>query len=113
MRGNYDFNNNEYFVYNEAVAKEQYSPLSTFKIVSTLIGLKNGVIIDENSKMNYDGEIYPTDAWNENLSLSEAFRTSCIWYFRQVVDRVGMNEVQKELVELEYGNCDVSEWKED
>lgn len=97
-------------MYNEEIAREQYSPYSTFKLVSTLIGLKNGVITNEKSKMNYDGTTYPTDAWNNNLTLNEAFKTSCIWYFRQVVDMVGMNEVQKELEDLEYGNCDISEW---
>ena len=79
-------------------------------IISTLIGLHNGVIMDENSKMNYDGTIYPTELWNSNLSLDEAFKTSCIWYFRQIIDAVEMNEVQIELDNLEYGNCDVSEW---
>lgn len=106
----YDFNENEYFVYNEEIANKQYSPYSTFKIVSTLMGLHNSVVMDENSKMNYDGTIYPIEIWNSNLTLDEAFETSCIWYFRQVIDAVGMNEVQMELDNLEYGNCDVSEW---
>jgi len=57
-----------------------------------------------------NGTTYPTDAWNNNLTLNEAFKTSCIWYFRQIVDMVGMNEVQRELEDLEYGNCDISEW---
>ena len=29
----YDFNANEYLVYNEEIANEQYSPYSTFKII--------------------------------------------------------------------------------
>lgn len=66
--------------------------------------------MDDNSKMNYDGTIYPTELWNSNLSLDEAFKTSCIWYFRQIIDAVEMNEVQIELDNLEYGNCDASEW---
>ena len=70
---------------NEEIANKQYSPYSTFKIVSTLMGLHNGVVMDENSKMNYDGTIYPIEMWNSNLTLGEAFDTSCIWYFRQVL----------------------------
>lgn len=106
----YDFDANKYLVYNQDSAKERYSPFSTFKIVSTLIGLRNGVLTDENSKMDYDGTTYPIDAWNHNLTLDEAFKTSCIWYFRQIIDSVKVNEVQKELDDLQYGNCDVSEW---
>lgn len=106
----YDFSINEYFVYNEAIANQQYSPYSTFKIVSTLLGLHNCVIMDENSKMNYDETIYPIEIWNDNLTLDEAFETSCIWYFKQVIDAVGMNKTQLELNNLQYGNCDVSEW---
>ena len=48
--------------------------------------------------------------WNDNLTLEQAFQTSCIWYFRQVIDEVGAEELQRELVDLQYGNCDISEW---
>ncbi|MDD5937376.1 MAG: penicillin-binding transpeptidase domain-containing protein [Clostridiales bacterium] len=106
----YDFETDKYIVYNKKIAEKLYSPYSTFKIVSTLIGLKNDVITDENSKMNYNGATYPIDEWNHDLSLREAFNSSCIWYFRQVIDEVGINEVQEELDSLAYGNCDISQW---
>ena len=34
---------------------EQASPYSTFKIISALMGLHNGVIADETSAMEYNG----------------------------------------------------------
>lgn len=100
----------KYTVYNKEMIDRQISPLSTFKIVSTLMGLKYGVIIDEHSTMHYSGNQYPIDAWNGKLSLKEAFQSSCIWYFRQVIDAVGQDAVQEELKALHYGNGDVSEW---
>lgn len=106
----YDAAANEYMVYNEEMAKERVSPYSTFKIISTLMGLKKGILIDKESKMDYADTIYPNDVWNQNLSLVEAFQTSCIWYFRQVIDAVGVKEVQEELADLAYGNCDATEW---
>lgn len=106
----YDFNTDEYLVYNEEIANERYSPYSTFKIVSSLMGLHNGVLIDSNSQMNYSGTLYPIENWNSNLTFEEAFNNSCIWYFKQVIDAVGMSQVQTELNNLSYGNCDVSEW---
>ena len=87
------------------------SPYSTLKIMSALAGIDNNVIKDETSTMNYNGTQYPNLEWNKNLTLKEAFQTSCIWYFRQVNNAVGKNEIQNELNELDYGNKDISEWE--
>lgn len=102
---------NKYFFYNKSMSKQQVSPYSTFKIFSTLSGLHNGIIRDETSTMNYNGTEYSNPNWNENLTLQEAFQTSCIWYFRQVIDAIGKDKVSKELNELVYGNSDISEWE--
>ena len=72
--------------------------------------MHNEVIKDEESKMNYTGEQYAVSDWNADLTLKEAFQMSCIWYFRQVIDAVGQDEMEKELDNISYGNCDVSEW---
>lgn len=100
----------EYLIYNKSMSEVEVSPYSTFKIISTLMGLNNGVIADETSKMKYNGKTYPMDMWNKNLTLKEAFETSCVWYFRQVIDGVGQKKVKAELEKLNYGNCDISEW---
>lgn len=106
----YSPSENRFSFYNKDMAEQEASPCSTFKIVSALIGLHNGIIKDETSVMNYNGTVYPNPEWNGNLILQDAFQTSCIWYFRQMIDAVGQEEVNKELSELEYGNCDISEW---
>ena len=107
----YSPSENKYSLYNKDMAEQEVSPYSTFKIISTLIGLHNDIIKDETSTMNYDGTQYPNPEWNENLTLQKAFQTSCIWYFHQIINNVGEQEVKKELSELEYGNCDVSAWE--
>lgn len=106
----YDVKNDKYSVYNTSLCEKEASPYSTFKIISTLAGLKKGVIENETSTMNYSGVQYPVSEWNENLTLEKAFQTSCIWFFRQIIDEVGNSEIQNELMQLEYGNCDISEW---
>lgn len=106
----YDSEDKKYFFYNKEMCQKEVSPYSTFKILATLIGLKNEVIVDENSKMNYNQAVYPVVEWNKDLNLEEAFKTSCIWYFRKIVDEVGKKEVKRELDEISYGNCDISEW---
>lgn len=107
----YSPSENKYSLYNKDMAKQEVSLYSTFKIISTLVGLHNDIIKDETSTMNYNGTQYPNTEWNENLTLKKAFQTSCIWYFHQIINSVGEQEVKKELSELEYGNCDVSVWE--
>lgn len=100
----------EYSFFNEDMCKQEESPYSTFKIISALSGLQNGVIVDESSTMGYDGTDYGNLEWNGDLTLEEAFQKSCIWYFRQVIDFIGKDKIQEELNGLQYGNCDISEW---
>lgn len=106
----YNIEQDEYRLYNEQACEKQYSPCSTFKIITTLLGLENGAISDENSTMKYNGTLYPVKSWNKNLTLKEAFQTSCIWYFKQIIDEVGQSAVQEMLTDIGYGNCDISEW---
>lgn len=100
----------EYIFYNKEMCDVQESPFSSFKIISALIGLDAEIIDSESSVMNYDGTAYPVEAWNHNATLKEAFESSCIWYFSQIIDCAGQSVVQAVLDELNYGNCDISEW---
>lgn len=106
----YDYEKGEYYVYNEEECNKRYSPCSIFKIVSALEGLKYEVVTDENSKMKYNGNKYPFEAWNKDIGFKDAFQSSCVWYFRQLTDKVGIENFKNDLTKLNYGNCDVSEW---
>lgn len=105
-----DSEDNKYSFYNQSLCEQKVSPYSTFKIISTLAGLQNDVLKSAASTMSYNGTQYSIPDWNGNLTLKEAFQSSCIWYFRQVIDAVGENEVENELNTLSYGNCDISQW---
>ena len=106
----YDESSDTYSLYGKERCEKEVSPLSTFKIVSALAGLENNVLENQTSTMEYSGVKYPIDTWNSNLTLKEAFETSCVWYFRQVVDMVGPENIHVMLKEIQYGNCDISEW---
>lgn len=101
----------QYTIYNQEFAETRRPPCSTFKIISSLIALENGIITPENSTRSWSGEIFWNENWNKDIDFSEAFRTSCVWYFRQVVDDIGKDMMQEELDELKYGNCDISDWE--
>ncbi|MDE7185190.1 MAG: class D beta-lactamase [Lachnospiraceae bacterium] len=107
----YDISNRRYTVYNSDLALTRSSPCSTFKIISSLIALENGIFEPEDSTRDWSGEIFWNEDWNKDIDFSEAFRTSCVWYYRQVIDDIGKDVMQKELDKLQYGNCDISDWE--
>ncbi|MFQ6792437.1 MAG: penicillin-binding transpeptidase domain-containing protein [Thomasclavelia sp.] len=107
----YDPANNNYQIYNQEMAVIKRSPCSTFKIISSLIALENKIITPENSLRKWSGEIFWNDSWNQDIDFKEAFQTSCVWYYRQIIDEIGKEVMQEELNELDYGNCDISDWQ--
>lgn len=107
----YNADDNAMEIYNSDMANTRFSPNSTFKIIAVLEGLKYGIVEDENSLMSYNGGKYPFESWERNLNLKEAFRESCVWYFRQVIDGVGQEKMQSDINKLGYGNCDISMWQ--
>lgn len=107
----YDPSNRRYTVYNQKLAETRSSPCSTFKIISSLIALENGIILPKDSTRTWSGERFWNEDWNKDIDFREEFRTSCVWYFRQVIDDIGKDRMQKELEKLQYGNCDISDWE--
>ncbi|MDE6924325.1 MAG: class D beta-lactamase [Acetatifactor sp.] len=107
----YDVSDRRYTIYNSDLALTGRSPCSTFKIISSLIALENGIFEPEDSTRKWSGEIFWNDDWNKDIDFGEAFRTSCVWYYRQVIDDIGKDMMQEELDKLQYGNCDISDWE--
>lgn len=107
----YDSANNDYQIYNQELALTRRPPCSTFKIISSLIALENGIIDINDSIRIWSGETFWNKDWNRNIDFSDAFHTSCVWYFREIIDEIGKNVMQEELNKLQYGNCDISDWE--
>ena len=107
----YDASNRRYTIYNDELAEIRRSPCSTFKIISSLTGLEHGILEPEVSTRTWSGEVFWNEDWNRDIDFSEAFRTSCVWYYRQLIDDIGQDRMQEELEKLQYGNCDISDWE--
>lgn len=107
----YNPSDNSYQIYNQETALSQRSPCSTFKIISSLIALENEIIIPDNSVRAWSGEVFWNENWNKDINFEDAFRTSCVWYYREVIDEIGKDVMQDELNKLQYGNCDISDWE--
>lgn len=98
-------------VYNEELARTRRSPCSTFKIISSLTALETGIIEPGDSVRRWSGEVFWNEKWNRDIDFPEAFRESCVWYFREVIDEIGPERMQEELERLAYGNGDLSDWE--
>lgn len=98
-------------VYGQAeLAGMRFPPCSTFKIVSSLMGLDAGVLENTQTRLGYDGSKYEYEAWNRDVTLLEAFQSSCVPYYKKLTGRLDRQYVQKTLDRLKYGNCDISVW---
>ncbi len=93
------------------LAMPRRSLCSTFKIISSLIALEKGIIEPEYAVRIWSREEFWNENWNKDIGFEEAFRVSCVWYFRQITDEIGQSVIQEELEKLQYGNCDISDWE--
>lgn len=107
----YDTSNKRYIIHDRNLAVIRNSPCSTFKIISSLTALEHGILKPMDSTRAWSGEVYWNEDWNKDIDFNEAFRTSCVWYFRQLIDDIGRTAMQTELEKLQYGNCDISDWE--
>lgn len=106
----YNPSNDNFDVYNTELYDLQASPCSSFKIISTLIGLEKGLLQDESTKLGYDGTNYSREEINKDLTLEEAFKLSAVWYYKKFINEISPEDMQEELNYLNYGNKDISEW---
>lgn len=107
----YNASDMQYTIFNSELALTQSAPCSTFKIISSLIALEHGIIQPDDSTRIWSGEVFWNEKWNRDIDFRDAFRDSCVWYFRQIIDDIGQEVMQKELSGLQYGNCDISDWQ--
>ena len=87
-------------------ASHRFTPCSTFKIISTAMLLDSGAA-ELDTRLGYDGTEYSMPEWNKDVTLLEAFRYSCVPYYRKAVLLLDKSYIQECLNALNYGNCDI------
>lgn len=105
----YSVKNNTYDVYNKEMLNVREIPCSTFKIISSLAGLKYGIIQDENTILKWDGSKQIMKEWEQDLSLKSAFKLSTNWYFDHIDKQVGLDNINNILKEINYGNLSLTD----
>jgi beta-lactamase class D OXA-209 len=101
-----DPGNGRTFGYNTACWDSGYLPASTFKIPNSLIGLETGVI-DTGYIFNWDGTKRRLPQWEQDLTLRDAFRVSCVPCFQEVARKVGPGRMKSYLEKMGYPGMDV------
>jgi beta-lactamase class D len=105
----YNLNKNEFTAYDQNRCGRGFLPASTFKILNSLIGLETGVIPDENHVIQWDGVTRNISAWNQDHSLTSAFKVSCVPYYQELALRVGLEKMKYFIVHSGYGKMDINE----
>lgn len=100
----FDNGTGRFTVYNLSRYRDSaYLPASTFKIVNALIGLETGRVKDSSTIMRWDGVTRRVSEWNQDLTLQDAFRSSCVPCFQELARRIGRDTMQHWLDTLGYG----------
>ncbi len=106
----YDLNNDSYFYRDIMKCQKQFTPLSTFKIVNTVIGIETGAINNQNSVIKWDKERDPEQDfwaklnWNKDHTLESAFDNSVVWFYQELARRIGEYDLNKYVELFSYGN---------
>jgi beta-lactamase class D len=109
---------NSYFVYNDSISSERYSPCSTFKITNSLIGIESGVAENENYLIKFDSiktppkpwwfTMEPFKHWMQDHTMESAIKYSVVWYYQELARRIGEEKMKSLLHQIDYGNNDIS-----
>jgi len=103
-----DMNSSKRVIYGDDRADERLSPCSTFKILNSIISLDTEVVKDENETIKWDGTVREYDAWNRDHSMRSAMPVSAVWFYQELVRRVGAGMMQIGVVGAQYGNMDTT-----
>lgn len=103
-----DLEKDHYSIYNKVNSEKRISPDSTYKIVSSLMGLENHVISLADNRIVWDGTSYLIEQWNRDQTLTSAMQYSVNWYFQRLDAAAGKGRIESSLRTIGYGNHDLS-----
>lgn len=103
----YDMTADKYVIYDSVRCSTRFTPASTFKLPNSIIGLETGIIADEYFVIKWDST-KSRETCNHDMTLKDAIKYSCVWYYKELARRVGAEKMQEMLNNFNYGNKDIS-----
>ncbi len=100
---------NKFTVYNLPRFRDSaYLPASTFKIVSSLVGLQTGLIPSDTAVRKWNQVHSGRPECDKDMHMYDAFRVSCLSWYQQMLKDLPKDSMQRWLNTLEYGNKKIS-----
>jgi len=103
----YDQNANTYYSNDYAWSEQGRLPASTYKIPNSIIALETGVVADDSTLFEWNGEPRRLKIWEQDLIFRDAFHFSCVPCYQQIARSVGPERMNAYLSKLNYGHMDV------
>lgn len=100
----------EQILKNEGECNKRHSPMSTFKILLSLIGFDSGILADEMHPVWAFQEGYDDwkESWRQPQTPKSWMKESCVWYSQVLTKKLGIQKFQDYIRKINYGNNDVS-----
>jgi bla regulator protein blaR1 len=103
----YDYQRNNYKVYNQERAKTAFAVHSTSKIFWSIIGLEEGIVANGTDVVKWDSIKYPCqehcpEGWNKDQTIVTALHYSVNWYYTKLLALMTPEMVEKYLNNLDY-----------
>lgn len=103
----YDFQSNNYQIYNPDRAKQTFAVHSTSKIFWSIIGLEENLIANETDIVKWDSIKYPrNESWPtgfaQDQTIVSALRYSVNWYYFELLQLMTPEMIEKYLIRLDY-----------
>lgn len=83
-------------------AEQGHLPASTFKIPNSIISLETAVMASDSTIIKWDGKPRRLKAWEQDLTLRDAFRVSCVPCYQEIARRIGIKRMRQYLDKLQY-----------
>lgn len=105
----YDAQKDEFFSNDFDWAEVGRLPASTYKIPHSLIALETGVVEDDSTLFEWDGEPRRLKMWEADLIFRQAFHKSCVPCYQEIARTVGRERMQHYVDTLQYGNMVITD----
>lgn len=103
----HDFQKDAYYSNDFDWARIGKLPASTYKIPNSIIALETGVIENDSTLFEWDGQPRAVSIWEQDLNFRQAFHFSCVPCYQDIARRIGSDRMNHQLHKLVYGTMKV------
>ncbi|PWL31523.1 MAG: class D beta-lactamase [Fluviicola sp. XM-24bin1] len=88
-------------------AHKGHLPASTYKIPNSLIALELGIMENDSTISEWDGEPRYMKRWERDMYFRDAFHQSCVPCYQEIAREVGVRRMKDFVYKFNYGQMDI------